>query len=595
MGDRELKTKQLAKVVRWKYVVPRLVILFTLATTVRFGLDPLLHYLIVTTGESAVGAKVDLASVETSLFEGRVELRGLQVTNPESPMRNLLEVEQTQLVLDAQALLHKRLVVKNGEISGLEFGTERTESGELEIVIDENAEPSALDPLMSKATEMAADWFDAAADRLDTDFAAQLQTPKVAEELEARWKQQAEALRAKGDDLRARGKQLESEFKAAKSNPLRGMERLPALQTELKTVQQELVALQKEIKNLPNQVKADKATLTAAKQADEAFIKQQLKIGHLDGDNLTQVLLGKPVTENLQNSLDWIGWARKRLPTNSAKQISKQRSRGTEVHFSNDHPHVHIERLGLSLTAEVAGTPTLFTGALTNVSDRPRMIAEPAKLELIANGDLPMTLEVISDRRGDVPREELFLVCAAIPLGGQTMGNAERLAVELAPGTANLRVELVLTGDELGGTIEFTQPKFQVTPITGSRSNPMLTKALGEALTNIDRLQAKVHLAGTIKRPQVKIESPLGRQLADGVGTAVANLARAKSEQLLAGVSTRMNDQFAKLESTKENLQQELLAKMGENQQLMESLAGIASPGGLSPQLGAIGSGLLRK
>jgi uncharacterized protein (TIGR03545 family) len=94
MGDRELKTKQLAKLMRWKYVVPRLVILAILAATVRFGLDPLLHYLIVTSGESAVGAKVDLASVETSLLDGRLELRGLQVANPESPMHNLLEAEQ---------------------------------------------------------------------------------------------------------------------------------------------------------------------------------------------------------------------------------------------------------------------------------------------------------------------------------------------------------------------------------------------------------------------------------------------------------------------------------------------------------------------
>lgn len=597
MGDGKLKTN-CWRILRWKYVLPRLALFIALGMSVRFGLDPLLHTIIVSAGESATGAKVDLATVETSLRNGRIELRGLQAANPHSAMRNLFEAEQTRLSIDIKALLQKRLVVRNGEINGLKFDTERNESGEIAVVVDEDAGPSALDPLVEKASAWANEWLEEAGDRLDSDFADQLQTPQVAEAIELRWETQAENLRTRAEELKTRGKQLETEFREAKQNPLRSVEKIPVLQTQLKTVQQELVTLQTEIRGLPDQVKADRRSLSEARKADEAFVKQQLKFDKLDGDNLAQVLLGKPVAENTQSALDWIAWARKCLPTNSTKQVSQQRSRGTAVNFGSPAPRLHIERLSLALTAPVGSEPTQFTGSLTNVCDQPRLLAEPARLELVATGSVPVTLEVTSDRRGEVPREELLLVCSAIPLAGQTFGNQEKLAVELAPGDANVRVELSLIGNELTGQIVFAQPKFQVAPLAKPGANETLVAALTESLGNINNLAAEVKLAGTLQNPEIKIESAIGQQLADGISSAVINLASKKSEAMLAKVTGHVDEQLAKLEAKKADLEQELMAKLGENQKLFESLASI---GGTTsqplsvPQLGALGSGLLRR
>lgn len=585
------------KFIRWKYVVPRLVVLIVVVMSVKHGLDPLLHYLIVSAGQSVTGAKVELAAVETSLRDGRIALRGLQVANPQSLMRNLAEAERTELLVDMNALLHKRLVVRSGEVTGLKFDTERSESGELEIVIDEGAGPSAFDPILAQASQWVAAWLDEAGNRLDSDFADQLQTPQVAEALEQRWKQQAESLRRRTEEMKACGKQLETEFRAVKSNPLRGIERLPALQTELKTVQQKLASLQIEIKNLPQQVKSDRNSLLEARKADEQFVREQLKIDRLDGDNLTQVLLGESVANNLQTACDWIAWARKRMPTHSSKEIARTRSRGTEVSFVSGLPKLYIQRLDLSLSAPVLGESSLFTGSLANISDKPESLAEPTRLDLIAEGEVPVTIQIVSDRRGGISRDELFLTCSAIPLDGCTFGNQEKLAMQLSPGTANVRVDLALDGEQLSGHISFKQPHLSITPVAGVRANPTLTTTLNRAFNGVDQLSAEIQLAGTLKRPQVRIESPLGRQLAEGVSNAVLNIAHEKSEVLLAKVSARMNEQFAQLESTKNELQQELLAKLGEEQQLFETLASFTGTDDRFsvPQLGSFGSGLLRK
>lgn len=597
MGDGTLKLKYL-NALRWKYVLPRLALLIVVVVGVRFGLDPLLHLVLVSAGQSATGARVDLAAVETSLWDGRVELRGLQVANPQSPLRNLFEVERTELSLDVKGLMQKRVIIRNGEISGLTFDTERSESGEIEIVVDEKTGPSALDPLIEKANAWASNWLDEAGDRLDSDFADQLQTPQVAEAIEDRWKNRATELRKRADDLKARGKQLDAEFREVKQNPLRSIEKIPALQTELQTVRQELFSIQNEIKGLPNALKSDRTALQVAREADEAFVKQQLKFGKLDGDNLTQVLLGKPVAENTQSALDWIAWVRKRLPSSSTKQIAKQRSRGTVVNFGPPAPKFHIERLGLALTAPIGNEPLQFTGSLTNVSDQPHLVAEPARLELVATGGMAVTLEVTSDCRGNVPHEELFLACPAIPLSGQTFGNQDKLAVELAPGTANVRVELSLVGDDLSGHITFMQPNFKVLPLAKSGANPTLVAALTDSLENIHSLGADIKLAGSLQKPEIKIESAVGQQLADGISRAVINLASKRSEALLAKITGHVDEQLAKLETKRADLEQELLAKLGENQELFESLASVSGFNGkpLSvPQLGALGSGLIRR
>lgn len=588
MGDGRLKF------IRWKYVAPRIALLLAITASIRLGLDPLLHYVIVTSGQAATGAKVEFASIETSIWDGRVELRDLKVANPQSLLRNLVEAEKTELSIDVNALFHKRLVVRNGEISGIKFDTERAESGELEIVIDESAGPSMFDPLTAKAGEWAGQWFDSASERLDTDFADQLKTPQVARALEDRWKQYGESLRTRAADLKARGKQIEDEFREAKKNPLRGIERIPALQAQLKEVRQELASLQKEIKNLPAQVRTDREALLTAKKSDEEFVKQQLKFDGLDGDNLTQVLLGEPVALGTHNALEWVSWVRKRLPTNSTKQIAKQRSRGTDVAFGNAQPQIYIERLSLALTAPCGAEPLEFTGSLTNLCDQPRLLAEPARLQLVATGDIPVTVEVTSDRRGEVARDELFLNCAAIPMGGQILGNADRLALQLAPCTANFRVELVVEGDEIKGQIVFQQPSFSISPVGGPRANQTLLVACQEALANIREVSANVKLAGTLQRPQVKLESTFGKELSSGITSAVVNLASQKSEALLAKVSGQVNEQLAKLESTKAGLEQELLAKLGENQKLFEALAGNTEILGV-PQLGSLGGSILRK
>lgn len=568
------------KFIRWKYVAPRLAILLVLGLVVRFTLDPVLKWAVVTGGESAVGAKVEVAELQTSLWDGELKVSGLAIANPQSPMRNLLESSDSQLLVDVNALLHGRVVVTDGQVNGLQFDTDRETSGALaEAEVSEDSGPSAFDPLLDSAAEMGEQWFDQLGDRLDTDIADQLQSPRVAKELKDRWPQQYAQMQQQVKSIQQRGKELEKSIREVKANPLRGLERLPELQKDLAALQTEVKSVQQQVGNLPKQAEADRQAVMEARKQDEALLRQKLKLGTIDGDGLTQTLLGQPVSEGLASALGWISWARDQVPSNPAKDKAS-RGRGTTVLFTPPQPRYLVKQIQLQGSAQLNGQPLQLVGTLTGASDAPQLLDEPTRLELRGSKALEMNVEVVMDRRGEVATDQLHLNCPQLAMAPRTMGNAKKFAVEMGEGVADFRIDLEFVGESLSGEIKFQQESLQLTPRLAKSPDGQLAKVLDQALAGVQRLEANVTLAGTIKKPQIKIKSDIGNQVAAGINSSVKQAIQARTESLLAKSRAQVDAQLQELTQLRDDAQQQLLSQLGEGQELLGQLATLTGGGG---------------
>lgn len=80
--------------IRWSYVLPRLTIALAIVLAFWLGTDSLLRWSLIRAGQRAVGAKVELGDVTTSLRQGRIHIQSLQIANPNSPLKNLMEVSE---------------------------------------------------------------------------------------------------------------------------------------------------------------------------------------------------------------------------------------------------------------------------------------------------------------------------------------------------------------------------------------------------------------------------------------------------------------------------------------------------------------------
>lgn len=576
---------------RWKYVLPRAAVVVAVVLAVRFGLDPLLHWGLVAGGEAALGAKVDIGELTTSLRDGEIVVRQFAAANPAKPMRNILEAQDLHLVVDAGQLLRNRVVVREGFIRGIRFDSPRSVSGALESTpAEENAEPSMFDPLVTAAGDGAAAWFDALEGRVTDDLESKLATPRLARELQDRWPKQYEALKARADALGVQAKKIETDFREAKKNPLRAGTQLQQLQKQLVATQSELKATLAEINGLPAQAKADRAAIDVARKQDQEFLKNAIQIGKIDGDQLTQYLLGDDANGYIQQTVYWVQTVRHYIP--KKKMAKPTRARGVDILFVRGRrPKMLIERVDLAGSATLAGQQLDLSGELTDAASEPQWHNQPLRLKLTSTGAIAATLVAQLDRRGDEPHDSLVLDCPQLALPARALGKSGSLAVNVTAGDASIHADVKLDGDSLAGVIELRQSS-KLEAATGAIRDDRIAQVLNESLAGVDRVEAKVQLGGTLKKPQWKIDSNVGPQIAAGVSGAMKKYVADRKARLLAKVQGGVDEQLAKLDAMRQSAQQELLGKLGEDQKLIGQLAGLA---GGQPSLDGAAAELTKK
>ena len=416
----------------------------------------------------------------------------------------------------------------------------------------------------------------------------------MAEQLQQRWPQQYEELRTQIEAFRAKGKTLEDQVRIVRKNPLRNLKALHKLQEELATANEQLLTLQKQLEALPTQIEVDRQAVLTARQHDEQFLRDQLQFTDLDGEGITQTLLGKPTSQALATSLDWIAWARSKVPS-KRDHLPPSRTRGTEVIFGQAKPKFWIKQLQLAGQAQLGGEPLLMVGALTNATSDPHLVAEPTKLSLTSNDGKALVVDLTLDRRTETASDHLHIACPQLNLNGQTIGSEDKLAIQVAPSMATFHVDLTVTGDQLAGEIVYQQPDAQLQVASRSEKNQRLISALGSAIQNVNQIEANITLAGTLESPEFNLQSDLGHQLAAGINSSVKKMLAEQSEKLLASTREKVDAQLNQLAEARTKTQTELLAKLGEHQQFLTQLAAL-SQGGSIPQLSrSLGVGTLRK
>jgi hypothetical protein len=228
---------------------------------------------------------------------------------------------------------------------------------------------------------------------------------------------------------------------------------------------------------------------------------------------------------------------------------------------------------------------------LTDASTEPELYDRPLQLCLAASGAVRGEVLVTIDRRAGKMKDSIVLDCPSLMVAGRTLGKADSLAVCVAPGKAAIAANITLEGDQLAGTIHVSQAS-TLAASTPALRDDRIAAMLGESLRGADRLEADVTLSGTLRRPRWKIESNVGPQLADGMrGTAQKYLTE-RRDRLVAKVQGKVDEQLAKLEARRQEAQEELLARLGENQQVVEQIAAMIGgklPLGASavPQIGS--------
>ncbi len=129
-----------------KYTI-LLVVLVVATVLIRvYFLDAWLRSGIISAGQAAVGAKVEVKSAHLAVLSGHVLVKGLTVGDRLQPFKNIAQAEKIDLDLSTRALLSGQIFIQNVQVSGIAFGTARKTSAALKKPIPPKKKPKPRKP-----------------------------------------------------------------------------------------------------------------------------------------------------------------------------------------------------------------------------------------------------------------------------------------------------------------------------------------------------------------------------------------------------------------------------------------------------------------
>lgn len=567
---------------RWRAIVPLLLLLGVVIALWILLLDRTVRRAIEEVGTDAIGAKVDLAEADVRLRRGELVLRGLQVTNPNAPMRNLFEVREIVGKLNLRALVEKKIVVDTLAVRDVRFGTERATSGavpqrsprtgavwrQVEAFVQSVPIPTlSLEGLAGQAVNLDA----ISVDSLRTPTQARA-IALTADSLRQAWEGDVAAL-----DPRPLVDSAESLLRRVQTaDPLRlgpvGLANLVASSRstleQLESTKARLDTLEATVSAGVNAVRGRVAALDDARRADYAYARSLVRVPSLNEPEISPALFGDIALERLTPVLYWLGVAERYLPPGLDPRRrpgpDRPRHSGATARFPQPRGFpsflLRYGEASLAIGGATAATGS-YVARIAGLTTEPSLYGSPfqfvAERTAAAVGPTELRIAGAIDHTTSTFRDSVTALVGGLPLPRITV-RAVRAHLDLGQGTTHL------SATRSGGTISARwmvrapAARWTRTDTTGGAgaaplgSRQWAEDFLWRSVAGVQDVRIEAWLAGTLEAPTFGLRSNVGevlasslrRELGAEIARAEAQL-RARVDQLIGevarGASARLN------------------------------------------------------
>jgi uncharacterized protein (TIGR03545 family) len=527
---------------RWSYILTRGIVVASVWAFFTFAFDPILRYSAITAGQQAVQAKVEITTLQTSFFPPKISITNVAAANRSKPGTNILEFESMNGDIDGLALMHGSYVLDKAVVNGLTWNTPRDDDGLLpdSPPPEESEGPGFSEQLEKYGKEWANDIFDRA--KLEYD-PRNLESVRLAQQLEVEWKTDFDGLETRIKNVDDAGRQLKALVDQTKRmNPIQRVEAYRRIANDGSRLLREVSVIRDDLKVLPKKAEGDLGNLDEARKRDQAEIKRKVEELVLDGDKLSEFLLGPTVHHRIRNSLAWLDWGSKQADkfSNAPKP---ERQRGDDVFFPLDNPLPdYLARL-IEVTGqgEIGGDQMAVQGTIVDVSSDAILYGKPTVVRMSGRGEADVQMKAELDRTQDIPANILDVAYILDETTTSKLGDDDSLVVEVRAGSTRWNVHIETVGDELTGTVLMVQEPVLLIP-TMKADDETLGRLIAASMKNIKRIDATVELSGTIKRPRLKLKTNLGESISNGVKQGFGNEVSAQKDALIAKLDAQVNE-----------------------------------------------------
>ncbi|MGH7208098.1 MAG: TIGR03545 family protein [Nitrospiraceae bacterium] len=549
----------MSKWVRWPGLIAFLVVVLLVVCVWLLVVDSVIKRTIKTAGTKLVGAMVDLEAADLSLFPLGLTLTGLQVTNPDAPMTNAVQVDRIAFLMDGPNLLRRKLIIEEMAVEGVRLNTPRRTSG---AVAPQETPPSV--PRKASGPRFTLPSF-TVPDVREILAKEALPSLKSIESLRAdiqdqkeQWQKLLAELpdKAKLEDYKRRLEAAKSAGRGGLGGIVGGAGELMAIQKDLRSDVDRIMTAKRNFEDTQASLRKRVDEAARAPQEELRRLKDKYSLSPQALTNLGGTLLGGTIAERTARSLRWYQklkpfLERKPERRNEVEVVKPLRGKGVDVRFKEHAPlpdflirtaHVGVETQAGAVTGrvrhitpdqDILGVPLTFDFA-------------GEKLKGLSSVKLDGELNHVDRSK---PRDMAHLSASGYRITDMSLSENADWPLVLKEGLGDLNLRTELRGEALDAKLTAALQSVQMTAGTKGDAGPV-AKALAAALPGVRGLHLEARVAGTLDEYDVRLSTDLDRVLKDAAGKQLQEqMARVEGE-LKAAIAEQVATPLADLKAS---------------------------------------------
>lgn len=573
--------------IRWPGLLTFTLLTAVIAGGFYFFAGTLLKAAIEHTGTDLVGAKVELDQADFSISPLGFDLYNLQVTNPDEPMVNIVQIAHINFHMNGLELLRLKVIIDEMNVEQVRLNTKRTRSGKIAEKPADKPEPDspgtfdflmpdvelpAVKDILDKETLESDRLVEKA--RLDLDKSKQEWDKKVAE------------LPDKAT-FEAYGQTLKSIKPVKTGNKLKDLQALADAINELKKVKKNIKAdvakLNSASKALRQDIDLMKSNINAVAKApkeDIERLKQKYSPSAAGAANISRALFGETAAYWTGITLEWYEKLApvvlKAMKSDEKEEKAVPRNKGIDVKFKehNPLPDFLIKTSHVSLALESGN----LNGKVKDITNDQETLGRPLTFRFDADkmkniDKIKFTGNFNHIKPGkSIDKTDLSL--SGYQINNFVVAKSKSFPLSLNSAVMNMQ----LNGELIQGVLKanlastFKSANFAM---NWKKKPAKLVKVMGDALESVNAFNVNADLNGTLKDHDLNISSDLDNVVKAAMGKQFNQKVQKFEQELRDKVEQKTKALTARLESRLDKfrkIEDDLNAKKNQAQEKVKAI-----------------------
>ena len=581
--------------IRFEAVVPLLIVTGLIVLYFSLFFDTHLRRSIEYGAQLANGAEVNVGRLHTSVLQASVVLGDVEVTNPEQPERNRLQIGEMRFHMLWDALLRGKVAIDEAAIEDVQIDTPRKSPGRVLPVEPAKEGESATDNMLAQMkNEFSGNVVgDLAAVAAGANPAEQLKVvgselkssayldglQKSLDETEQQWKTRLDALPSGKDFTALRGRLSGVQLKDFKD-----IGQVQASLKELQDIRNEFDAMSKPVGAAGSALTGDMGTLRGSfadleklAREDVRGLQSRMHLPSLDAATLSRALFGMDVLGKVQQARGYMDQARRYMPTKKEQQKPKvapeTRSKGRDYVFGTPKGYPSFWLRKALITSPATGGRGGISGEILDVSTNPPLTGRPMVATL--RGNFPqraisgVKAELVIDHTKNEPLESLKLEVGRYAVAGRSLVNSQSLALDIANAQAATSFSAALRGEKVDMRLG---NRLSGVAFETRAQSAVVREMMAASLGGLSRVNMDAQVSGNWNDLNWKLSTNLADALASGMRRYLQGKmdeAKARIENLVNG---QIGEQKKRLTARQAELESRLKSALAERQAQVDKL-----------------------